>query len=1083
MRARAFLRRILVAMSAAAIVWSSSAAVVQATLPTVSSAAAARKAPAPGAIDGRSSDGIKVVPFVFTGDVRALHPVPSRPKEEFDLREPLSTKTTSSASPEAPNLALAPMPAPSQNFAGLSFADACTGGRCGAGWPPDTNGDVGSSDYIEAVNSSFAIYSKTGPWRASFTENSLWSGVGTTPCNGNNQGDPVVVYDQQADRWFLTDFAFAVSGVNPVSPFYECIAVSKTGDPVTGGWYLYALRMDPGGAGFPPVGTLNDYPKFGIWIDCLYMAANEFTMPVGTFAGTTYASLSRSDLESGASLTWGLGFINNTTDPFTMVPSNLSGTPPGQLPAPGTPNYFVSESQTAWGFDVRTFTVGTNCGGGGTLSSATSVSQASYTAPGQNIVPQPNTTNTLDSLGDRLMQKVQYRKVGSAESLWVVHSVLSSSTVKPQWAQIDVTGGAISTTPVQQQIYAPDTTLNRWMGSIAADRQGNVALGYSTSNGTSPNFPSIAYSGRLASDPLNTLPQTEVQLIAGGGSQTNSCGGAPCHRWGDYTAMSVDPADDCTFWYINEYYDTQVSGTSGNWHTRIGSFKFPTCVGGSPTVSSVTPANGPTGGGTTVTVSGTGFAGATAVHFGATAAAGLTVNSDTTITTTSPSGSGAVDVTVTGPGGTSATSSADHFTYLVGSTLSICDQSHLASAVAAGGTVTFSCNGAIGLSSTIPVSVTTVLDATGHTVVIDGGGNVGLVDVTGGVGFGVVNLTLQNGYTNLTGAAISSDGDVVATGTTFYNNRTSGGDGGAINAGSVGVTNSTFVSNQGGLGGAIVAATGITATNSTFLDNSGNGTIELDAGSAVLRNTILSGGGPNCYLGYLGSFTLTDGGGNFSTDASCGFTQASSHDSVAATTLHLGPLSDNGGPTQTIALGVGSVAIDAGVSCPPPAMDQRGIIRPQWNHCDSGAFEYGPVGSLRVTTSPALPAEISLNGVIADSWGLNWLEVPPGSYTVHFSHVEGYTEPADQVVVVTAGATTTLAGTFTQRGSLRVQTSPAVAGQISVDGVPRNDWGMWTDIPTGSHQVCFGPVAGYTPPACQNPTVTAGALTSVTGVY
>jgi hypothetical protein len=141
------------------------------------------------------------------------------------------------------------------------------------------------------------------------------------------------------------------------------------------------------------------------------------------------------------------------------------------------------------------------------------------------------------------------------------------------------------------------------------------------------------------------------------------------------------------------------------------------------------------------------------------------------------------------------------------------------------------------------------------------------------------------------------------------------------------------------------------------------------------------------------------------------------------------------------------------------------------------------VGYLRVATNPALPAQISLNGVIADSWGLNWLKLAPGDYTVHFSHVEGYTEPADQVVSVVAGATTTLTGTFTQRGSLRVITSPAVPGTISVDGSERNDWGVWTDVATGAHQVCFGAVAGFTTPACQDITVNAGVLTTVTGVY
>ena len=175
------------------------------------------------------------------------------------------------------------------------------------------------------------------------------------------------------------------------------------------------------------------------------------------------------------------------------------------------------------------------------------------------------------------MQKVPYRKIGSSESLWVVHSVMesTSSTVRPQWAQIDVSGGTVQETPVQEQIYAPDSTLYRWMGSLSADKDGNMALGYSTSSASA--YPSIAYSGRLATDPLDTLPQSETQLVAGAGSQTNSCGGAPCDRWGDYSSMSVDPSDDCTFWYANEYYSSTANGTAGNWQTRIGSFRFPGC--------------------------------------------------------------------------------------------------------------------------------------------------------------------------------------------------------------------------------------------------------------------------------------------------------------------------------------------------------------------------------------------------------------------------------------------------------------------------------------------------------------------------
>ena len=140
-------------------------------------------------------------------------------------------------------------------------------------------------------------------------------------------------------------------------------------------------------------------------------------------------------------------------------------------------------------------------------------------------------------------------------------------------------------------------------------------------------------------------------------------------------------------------------------------------------------------------------------------------------------------------------------------------------------------------------------------------------------------------------------------------------------------------------------------------------------------------------------------------------------------------------------------------------------------------------GELRVTTNPALASQILVDGVIRDSWGLNWLKLAPGNYTLSFTHVEGYSEPAPQQVTITAGQTTTVNANFTQRGSLRVITNPAVDGTISVDGVPRNNWGMWTDIPTGNHQVCFGPVQGLTPPACQNANVTAGQLTTITGVY
>src|ERR1041384_5238031 len=566
------------------------------------------KGPSKEALAAKGLDGVTfdiqgVTPSEYNGDVRDLPSVPVNFRaKELEVEKPLDPAKVAAGAkaPTEPyiNVPLAPMPSPLQNFAGLSFNSAVTGGQAGAGWPPDVNGDVGLNHYILSVNDSYAIYNKTGTQLAAFTENSLWSGQGLgTPCNANNFGDPVVVYDQFADRWILTNFAFALDASNnPIAPYYQCFAISRSSEPVAGGWWFYAVRMDTGAI---PANTLADYPKFGNWNDgCLYMGANMFGSNGAAFSGTAFASFNKSDMESGAVLRASIGFINNASDPFTLIPSNISGaTAAASLPPPGTPNYFTSESATAFTYEVRKFTPGANCAGGGSLGAAVNVSQTSYGLSLGNVVPQPSpatSAHNLDSLDDRLMQKVQYRRVGSAESLWVTHTTRSSgATARPQWAQLNVSGGTVAVSPVQEQIYAPDTTLYRWMASLAADRQGNVALGYSTSNASNPNFPSIAYSGRLVGDALNQLPQTEVQLFAGTGSQTTTSGGTAIHRWGDYTSMSVDPADDCTFWYAGMYYTNVGTDATRNWNTRIGSFKFPGCTGACATIT-----RNVTGGGT-----------------------------------------------------------------------------------------------------------------------------------------------------------------------------------------------------------------------------------------------------------------------------------------------------------------------------------------------------------------------------------------------------------------------------------------------------------------------------------------------------
>ncbi len=554
----------------------------------------------------------KVSPGEFSAELNRLPwaawPQSPESKPSRFLGQPFVQPKFMTASPSRPlapatlGTTLAPMPSPIQNFLGLSYLDTCWLVFECAGWPPSPNGDVGPNHFIEAVNDAvIAIYNKAGGLLTAFiTDDSVLGAAAGPACGFAYGSDPVVLYDWLADRFILSwrSYSSAKPG-DPLTPS-RCIAVSKTSDPVAGGWWLYSIPMETGTPGSPPIGDDNDNARFGLWHDCLYLGVNEFDA-TGNYDGVAFASFSRADLYSGAPLTYALGWLPPASNAFAMVPSNNLGRGTNAA-QPGTPNYFVSQSRTGSSFEVRTFTSGPNCGAGGTLSAPTNVSHASYSiATLGNAVPQPNTTNKLDSIDDRILPKVQYRKVGNTESLWVTHNVdpcadASCTSVNPtamQWAQIDVTGGRIATTPVQQQIFAPDATLYRWMGSLAVDRHGNMALGYSTSNSIAPNFPSIAYSGRLATDPPNTLAQAEMQLIAGAGAQL-SCGGLACSGWGHYSAMSVDPADDCTFWYVNQYYGSQKNGSSGNWQTRIGSFRFPSCMGLSTTTtvaSSVNPAS------------------------------------------------------------------------------------------------------------------------------------------------------------------------------------------------------------------------------------------------------------------------------------------------------------------------------------------------------------------------------------------------------------------------------------------------------------------------------------------------------------
>lgn len=443
--------------------------------------------------------------------------------------------------------------------AGLNFAGVGDGdyGFTPNAAPPDTNGAVGATQYVQWVNESFAVFDKStgslinGP----VAGNLLFQALGSShPCAVNNDGDPIAQYDKQAGRWVLTQFS-----VTGGPPFYQCVAVSATSD-ATGSYNVYAFQQP----------SFNDYPKLGTWPDAYYVTFNMFT---NTFQGARVCALDRAAMLSGAAATQVC--FQLSTSFASLLPADLDGASgaAGTTAAPpaGTPNFllnFGSNSLRLWMFHVDFATPANS-----TLTGPTTIPVAAFTAAcrgGGACIPQPGTRQQLDSLADRLMYRLAYRNFGTRETLVVNHSVSvgngKKSSVGIRWYELrSPTPGSGAFSVFQQGTYAPDNTF-RWMGSIAMDKQGNIAVGYSASS--SSVFPSVRYTGRVPGDALGTL-ESENILQAGAGSQQRNL-----NRWGDYSAMSVDPSDDCTLFYTNEYL--KASGTF-NWSTRIGSFKFPGC--------------------------------------------------------------------------------------------------------------------------------------------------------------------------------------------------------------------------------------------------------------------------------------------------------------------------------------------------------------------------------------------------------------------------------------------------------------------------------------------------------------------------
>ena len=442
------------------------------------------------------------------------------------------------------------LPPPLLNFSGGGFTGAS---------PPDTVGDIGTTYYIQSTNSSggavFSVYDKeTGALVAGPVDMSdLANGApGIVNCS-SGLGDPIILYDQAAGRWLLSEFSSTGNKL--------CVYISATGDPISGGWHAYEFSAPS----FP------DYPKYAAWIDAYYVGTNESGGP-GVYA------LDRTSMLAGqaASMQRFTGPSLNGFGFQMITPADFDGANP---PPANSPALFLRHN------DDEAHNPGSNNAGNDFLEvfefdvDFANAANSSFTGPLQIpiadfdshlcgfstfvCIPQPNGGIGLDPLREVVMFRPQYRNTGAYESIVGTHvtDVDTTDHAGIRWWELRRTGGG-AWSLVQEGTYAPDVH-SRWMSSSATDQDGNLAIGYST--GSSTLTAGIRYNGRLQADPLGTLTQGETVLILGTGTHSNE-------RWGDYSDMTVDPVDDCTFWYTNEH-----ALANGTWATRIGKFKYDSC--------------------------------------------------------------------------------------------------------------------------------------------------------------------------------------------------------------------------------------------------------------------------------------------------------------------------------------------------------------------------------------------------------------------------------------------------------------------------------------------------------------------------
>jgi len=409
-------------------------------------------------------------------------------------------------------------------------------GMSNTGYPPDPNGDVGPNHYFQTINTQYQIFDKAG--------NSLYGPADIRNFWGITEGvsDPVVLYDDNADRWFVEIFT---TTPNPGGPFNIKFAISQTGNPL-GSYYLYTL------AGLP---NLPDFTKFGVWRDGYYMSANSGSYDVYAF--------DRSAMIAGAPT----GFVrfDNAWRPLSGFHCIMPLENDGAFAPSGTPGQFITINDDAWGGNdelwIYELNVDWNNTGAATFTRTQQITVASFDSnfgPGEDNIYQQGTSQRIDAVPQVLNYRAQYRNFGTHQTIVCNHSVDIDNTdhAGVRWYELRDTGG--SWWLYQQSTYAPDAH-SRWMGAIAMNAYGDIGLAYSVSS--SSLYPGLRYTGRHASDPLGTMTFAEQSIWDGTNSQTYG------NRWGDYYSMSVDPSDNRTFWFTGEYHGT-------NRRTRIAAIDF-----------------------------------------------------------------------------------------------------------------------------------------------------------------------------------------------------------------------------------------------------------------------------------------------------------------------------------------------------------------------------------------------------------------------------------------------------------------------------------------------------------------------------